>query len=88
VIDQVEWLLMLHSFGNRRQQASPLVVAIYTPMELISTTVLAFIFLGEEPGLRQFAGALFILAGLAGTRCRSAVGAGLRVRVDPDLLPQ
>jgi hypothetical protein len=36
-------------------------------MELISTTVLAFIFLGEEPGLRQFAGALFILAGLAGT---------------------
>ncbi len=63
-------------------------MAIYTPMELISTTVLAFIFLGEEPGLRQFAGALFILAGLAGARCRSAVFAGLRVRVDPDILPQ
>jgi len=46
------------------KQASPVVVAIYTPMELISTTTLAFLFLGEEPGLRQLAGAACILAGL------------------------
>lgn len=43
-----------------------MVVAIYTPMELISTTTLAFLFLGEEPGLRQLAGAACILAGLLG----------------------
>lgn len=48
-------------------QASPLVVAIYTPMELIATTICAIIFLGEQPGVRQVMGALCILAGLMST---------------------
>ncbi len=43
-----------------------MVVAVYTPMELLATTFLAVIFLDEDLQLRQFLGAGGILFGLAG----------------------
>ncbi len=59
-------LVQTHSFFSWILQASPVVVAVYTPMELLATAVLALLFLDEELQLRQLLGAAGILLGLAG----------------------
>ncbi|KAL6044794.1 hypothetical protein QOT17_023138 [Balamuthia mandrillaris] len=44
--------------------ASPVITAVYLPVELLATVLLSIIVLGEDPTLRQGAGACGILLGL------------------------